>query len=130
MNEVEYPSLGLFVRDFVAQYLTRQVTDTHTAAWCPRWWRHPEGLLRLGLMWEGYCSAVTAEGTAGLSKWLLTCADPHMRVLLNPDGPFKYCSARHGHKDLLQVLPMDELPADLLVPIQVPISSTVVRATA
>jgi hypothetical protein len=44
------------------------------------------------------------------SVWFLDRADQHMAVLLDPKGPFKYCSVRHGHKDMLVPLPLTAPP--------------------
>uniref|UniRef100_UPI0012F4D333 DUF4913 domain-containing protein n=1 Tax=Nocardia pseudovaccinii TaxID=189540 RepID=UPI0012F4D333 len=38
------------------------------------------------------------------SDYALHHVGPHMREMLDPRGPFKYCSVRNGHKDMLQPL--------------------------
>jgi hypothetical protein len=52
---------------------------------------HPHGsnLARLGTPPPGTC--------LGVSTWWLNHADPHMRVLMDEEGPFKKC-AYDGHK--------------------------------
>jgi hypothetical protein len=37
------------------------------------------------------------EPALGISTWFLNHADPHMRVLMDKEGPFKKC-AYDGHK--------------------------------
>ncbi|MGV9336623.1 DUF4913 domain-containing protein [Nocardia sp. NPDC003726] len=112
---LEYPSLGDFVHGFLVYAYARQVTDTHERVWCPQWWRHPEALHRLHTLWRTY-EELHATGPLGVSAWWCDHADLHMPKLLDPDGCFKFCSPRTGHKDLLQPLPVDAVPADLFTP--------------
>nr|WP_280244550.1 hypothetical protein [Nocardia abscessus] len=46
-----------------------------------------------------------------------------MPKLLDPDGCFKFCSVRIGHKDLLQPLPVDEAPAELFSTLTCPVAA-------
>ncbi|MEU4841734.1 DUF4913 domain-containing protein [Nocardia testacea] len=110
-----YRSLGLFLEGFLATAYARQVSDNPERTWCPEPWRHDEGALRLREMWQGYETAVLDPHPGAVSDWWLLCADPHMRALMDPDGPFKFCSVRNGHKDMLAPLAMrfDLAPADL-----------------
>jgi hypothetical protein len=100
----EFPSLGVFVEDFLSDAYARQVTDTGDSSWCPEWWRHPEALRRLQALWDAY-EASRMNGPTGLSIWFRDHADHHMPILLSPRGPFKFCGVRHGHRGLLQPLP-------------------------
>ncbi len=102
-----FGSLGEFVRDYLAPLYARQVSDTNQRVWCPRWWEHPEAVARLSAMWAAWEDLHTHGGPLGPSDWLLLHADRHMRELFDPDGPFKYCSPRGGHKPLLAPLPID-----------------------
>jgi hypothetical protein len=102
-ERTEYPSLGVFVEDFLSVAYARQVTDNADNAWCPEWWRHLEALRRLQALWDAHEAARMAG--QGMSAWWRDHADHHMPILLSPRGPFKYCGVRHGHKDLLQPLP-------------------------
>jgi len=99
-----YSSPGEFVGKYLSHIYAQQVTDTTTALWCPEWWEHPQAVLRLGLLHRTYETAIL-RGSEALSLWQLVHADPHMRQLFSPTGPFRYCSARHGHKPLITPLP-------------------------
>ncbi|WP_051133612.1 DUF4913 domain-containing protein [Nocardia paucivorans] len=110
-----YRSLGRFLEDFLAPAYARYVTGNPLRAWCPEPWLHDEGVLRLWEIWQGYEQAMAAPDRTAVSEWWLLCADPHMAALMDPDGPFKFCSVLHGHKDMLAPLPMrfDAAPAEL-----------------
>lgn len=109
----QYPSLGDFVVRFVCQVYRRQVTDTDQATWCPRWHQHPEALHRLYGLWQAF-EVMPDASPLGLTAWWRE-ADYTMRALTSPDGPFKHCSVRKGHSELLAPLPtdMDGAPVDL-----------------
>jgi hypothetical protein len=98
-----FGSLPGFV-GWLSVHYARQVTDTHMAVWCPYWWEHPEVRERLDTLW-GLYEVRRLDGPEGMSTWWLD-ADLHMRAILDPGGAMKYCSARHGHKTLLQPLPL------------------------
>lgn len=100
-----------FVTEVLSPLYARQVSDTTSAAWCPEWHQHPEALSRLDVVRRIYDEAIASGDPVMLSAWWLDHADPHMGKLLHPDGPFKFCSPRHGHKALLAPLPTAPLPA-------------------
>ncbi|WP_280427882.1 DUF4913 domain-containing protein [Nocardia brasiliensis] len=117
---LEYQSLGDFLQFFLASAYRRQVTDKHDIAWCPEPWLHQEGYERLEGLWLSREAALASEDLEALTNWWLLHADPTMCVLLDHDGPFKYCSVRHGHKeDMLPPLFMDfdKAPPELYAPI-------------
>lgn len=101
--ELEFPTLQEFVRDFLSSAYERQVADQHDTVWCVEWWRHPEAYMRLHALWKAY-EQLRHDETVGLSNWWFDHADPHMGRLLDPRGPFKYCSTRQ-HQDVLSKLP-------------------------
>lgn len=113
----QFPSPGHFAHDYLFRLFERQVTDTTDAVWCPEWWNHPEAVQRVWLLWLTYETAAAA-GSEALSRWMLTHAHQHMQQLWSPTGPFRYCSARHGHKPLLGPLPCSwpAAPAELFTP--------------
>lgn len=104
-------ALAEFVTDVLSPLYARQVADTALAVWCPEWFRHPEALSRLDVLRRIYDEAIESGDAAMVSAWWLDHADPHMSRLLDPNGPFKYCSQRNGHKSLLVPLPTAPLPA-------------------
>lgn len=108
MNEQQQNMQYANVVDFVENYLSviyrRQVTDLSDTVWCPEWWQHAEAIARLDALWRAW-EHYRQDGATGLSVWFLDHADPHMAKLFDPKGPFKYCSVRNGHKDMLSPLP-------------------------
>lgn len=64
------------------------------ARWCPRWFMHPEAIMRVQSMWREW-EHLRLEAGTGSGNWWLNHADPHMRVLLDLDGPFFNCVDGH-----------------------------------
>ncbi|WP_280468147.1 DUF4913 domain-containing protein [Nocardia cyriacigeorgica] len=97
------------VVDFVENYLSvvyrRQVSDLSDTVWCPEWWQHAEAVARLDALWRAW-EHFRQDPATGISVWFLDHADKHMAKLFDPKGPFKYCSVRNGHKDMLVPLPL------------------------
>lgn len=56
----------------------------------------PEALIRMESIWQAW-EHLRLEPAVGVSTWWLNHADPHMRVLMDKEGPFKKC-AYDGHK--------------------------------
>ncbi|WP_280381361.1 DUF4913 domain-containing protein [Nocardia wallacei] len=113
----EYESLGAFLRDRLSEVYARQVTDHSDTVWCPEWWRHPEAHERLWIVWQTY-EELAPTGGVGLSDWWQLHCEPHLSRLMSLRGPFKYCSIRNGHKDMLRPLPffLDAAPKSLFTP--------------
>lgn len=85
-SELYYDSLDEFVRGFLIRGYARHING-HTRVWAGRYWEYPEALSRLGAMWRSW-EYLRRDPATGLSVWYLNHADPHMRVLLDKDGPF------------------------------------------
>ncbi|MFI6167060.1 DUF4913 domain-containing protein [Nocardia sp. NPDC051052] len=100
-----YASVVEFVENYLSLVYRRQVTDLSDTVWCPEWFQHAEAVARLDAMWRAW-EYFRLNGATGLSVWFLDHADPHMAKLFDPKGPFKYCSVRNGHKDMLSPLPL------------------------
>ncbi|MDR7170338.1 hypothetical protein J2W56_004089 [Nocardia kruczakiae] len=111
-NATYYANVGEFVESFLKDVYRRQVTDLTDTVWCPEWWKHPEAALRLDALWHAW-EYLRQDGQTGMSAWFLEHADPHMSKLFDPRGPFKYCSVRNGHKDMLSPLPTNPPQRDL-----------------
>ncbi|WP_245714106.1 DUF4913 domain-containing protein [Nocardia vaccinii] len=101
-----YGSVGEFVEHYLGFVYARQVEDRSDTVWCPEWWRHAEAAIRLEAVWRAWEHS-RMNGTAGMSTWLLEHADPHMYRLFDPRGPFRYCGAQKGHRELLAPLPVE-----------------------
>lgn len=108
-----FTSLDSFVTDYVAQILCRRLNRA-TAVWCPEWWRHPEALVRLSAMWRAF-EYLRVDAALGMSTFWLHHADPHMRVLMDPEfGPFALCDPREGHATReLEPLPLTPSPPEI-----------------
>lgn len=110
--ELFYPSLECFVAEQLAPLYRRQLG--HGRTWCRAWWAHAEAITRLEALWRSW-EHLRLEPALGMSVWLRDHADPHMAVLLDPDGPFKGCSPdRHAAR--LEPLPVDPPPEGLFTP--------------
>jgi hypothetical protein len=84
-----------FVAWFAGVY-RRDVVDVPDLRWCPDWWRHAEASILLVDLWRTY-EAARHEKVGGMSVWFRDHANPHMRTLLDPLGPFRKCSVDNGH---------------------------------
>ncbi|MGW1674602.1 DUF4913 domain-containing protein [Streptomyces sp. NPDC002324] len=105
-----FPHVEAFVTDYFAPTYRRKINGS-SAVWCPEWWRHPEALQRITAIWRAW-ENLRHDPALGLSTWFLQHADPHMRVLLDPDnGPFNGCSPKDGHSSRPSP-PLPVKPAD------------------
>nr|WP_173160869.1 DUF4913 domain-containing protein [Arthrobacter sp. 68b]AKG47409.1 hypothetical protein [Arthrobacter sp. 68b] len=94
--ELVYSSAVEFFADLLALSYVREVNEGAAYAWCPEWYKHPEALIRMEAIWRAW-EHLRLEPALGVSTWWLNHADPHMRVLMDKEGPFKKC-AYDGHK--------------------------------
>ncbi|NUU21886.1 MAG: DUF4913 domain-containing protein, partial [Streptomycetaceae bacterium] len=104
--------------DFVAEYLTQVVhrrLNRAVCVWCPDWWRHPEAVARLSVLWRAF-EFLRSDPALGLSTWWLHHADPHLHALMHPQyGPFVGCDPRDGHGESQPgPLPANRAPQALL----------------
>lgn len=94
--ELVYSSAVEFFAELLAQSYFREVNEGAVFAWCPEWYKHPEALIRMEAIWRAW-EHLRLDPALGVSTWWLNHADPHMRVLMDKEGPFKKC-AYDGHK--------------------------------
>jgi len=87
--------LEFFVEILGPSYV-RDVNNGSEFAWCPEWYKHVEALARIETLWRAW-EHLRQDGALGLSTWWLHHADPHMRILMATNGPFKRC-AYEGHQ--------------------------------
>lgn len=106
---LEFPTLDRFVAEQLAVLYARPLG--HGRVWCPQWWRHAEARSRLDALWRSW-EHLRWEPALGMSVWFRDHADPHMAVLLDPDGPFHGCKPEQ-HAGRLTPLPVDPPPDGL-----------------
>ncbi|MFF0546866.1 DUF4913 domain-containing protein [Nocardia thailandica] len=93
-----YPDVREFVEQHVAMLYRR---DAHKVGsrfhWCPQWWRHGEVLDRFRALHAAFEKLRLGVGVEQAVFWV-TYFDPMMDRILDPEGPFKYCSMAEGHQ--------------------------------
>ncbi|MBF6358265.1 DUF4913 domain-containing protein [Nocardia higoensis] len=113
-GEQMFASVEEFVEEYVAKLYRRDVHGRDSQlAWCPRWWDHGEVYNRMTALHRAFEALRTGETTESSLFWLVHF-DPHMARILDPEGPFKYCSVQHGHNrggECLRTLPTIAAPA-------------------
>ncbi|MGR6997684.1 DUF4913 domain-containing protein [Yinghuangia aomiensis] len=102
-----------FVTDYIGQILCRRLQPRHRDL-VPRMVAAPEALVRLSAMWRAF-EYLRVDAALGMSTFWLHHADPHMRVLMDPEfGPFALCDPREGHAVReLEPLPMAPSPPEI-----------------
>lgn len=111
--QLVFGSVDEFVREKLRWIYVRDVGPTGSFRWAAAWWRYPEAISRLDSIWRAW-EALRLEPTFGISVWWRDHADPHMRVLMDPEGPFKKSPDRSdGEK-----LPYEAPPAGMFVDVR------------
>ncbi len=83
-----YPNAEVWVSKwFAPTFARRQGAAMH---WCPRWWDHPEAVLRLEALWRTW-EVLRRDPTTGIATWLREFFDPQFAILTSADGPFAAC---------------------------------------
>lgn len=103
-----YDSVVEFVENYLILVYRRDLAGPTEFAWCPEWFRHAEAAVRLEALWRAW-EHLRRYGAPGLSVWMLDHADPNLRVLLDPRGPFGACSVSGGHSDEIAPLPVEPM---------------------
>ncbi|HSA48629.1 MAG TPA: DUF4913 domain-containing protein [Yinghuangia sp.] len=113
-GELAFSSLDEFVREYLSQVVHRRLNRA-VQLWCPEWWRHPEAVARLSVLWRAF-EFLRQDPALGLSTWWLHHADPHLRALMHPQyGPFVACDPRDGHGDMQpRGLPATRAPEEFM----------------
>lgn len=112
-----YSTVEKFVASYVIELYRREVHSfgETQVRWCPQWWEHGEAVARLEALWRAWEQLRHGKGVEPSQWWTHHC-DPHMDRLLDPQGPFKYCSPRDGHASTLQPLGSAPAPEGTFVP--------------
>lgn len=95
-----YGSAEEFLHDQLLPTYIRNVRGKQMR-WCNRWFLHPEAITRITALWRAW-EKLRLEAGTGSSDWWLQHADPHMRVLLDPEGPFFNCGDGHSTPKTLE----------------------------
>lgn len=111
-RELEFPTMAAFVEGYIAQLYRREISALGTEKkrrWCSQWWVHGEAVARFEAMWTAFEHLRHGDGEEMSTLWL-NHIDPHMAILLSPEGPFKYCTNESGHSNRLVALPTVTAP--------------------
>lgn len=111
-SETVFPNLVEFVHSWLLQVINRTIDDQNTF-WCSEWWKHPEAVCRLAMLWRSW--EEERYNVTAFTNWWRDRLDYHMSVLMSPTGPFRYCS--DGFHDSAScardAFPIKEPPAGL-----------------
>jgi len=100
--ELMYGSAEDFLHEQLLPTYVREV-DGRSARWCLEWFFHPEAVSRIEALWRAW-EHLRLDGATGMSVWWRDHADHHMRVLLDPHGPFSRCDMKE-HRELDELKP-------------------------
>lgn len=95
--QLYYPNPIAFFTGTLGPSYVRDVGNGSEFAWCPQWYKHPEALSRIESVWRAW-EYLRMDGSLGISTWWTNHADPHMRMLMAPNGCFKKC-VYNGHAE-------------------------------
>lgn len=87
-SETSYPNAEVWVNMWFAPTFARR--PGATMHWCPKWWDHPEAVLRLEALWRTW-EVLRRDPTTGIATWLREFFDPQFGILTSADGPFAAC---------------------------------------
>lgn len=113
-SQLIFPTLDAFVSEYLVHHFARPVQASaydKEFIWCSSWWAHIEASSRLNALWRAW-EALRLDETLGLADWWNNYADPTMRVLFAPKGPFQGCTAE-VHKPANPSLPVSPAPEGL-----------------
>jgi len=79
--------------------------------WCPRWWEHPEAVVRLESLWRAW-EVLRLDPALGVATWLRDFLEPQWEVLADLSGPLRGCE--HNLRNPAPDFPQDRaLPASV-----------------
>ena len=79
-------SVDEFVREYLRNVYRRKI-DGKNRVWAAEWWKYDEAVIRLEALWRSW-EYLRRDPATGMSVWWRDHADPHMGVLMDPQGPF------------------------------------------
>jgi hypothetical protein len=114
-RELRYKTVLQFVDEYVSVLYRRKVARQEADSglrWCPSWWQHGEVLGRFRALWRAFESLRIGESVEP-AQWWIQYFDPMMDRILDPEGPFRYCTLEAGHNARLAKLPTTVPPPGL-----------------
>lgn len=110
--ELYFGSVDDFVRNFLIHAYKRPING-HSRLWARQWWKYDEAVMRLEALWRAW-EHLRLDPSLGMSTWWRDHADPHMRELMDPDGPFaELVGDRDNSSSPGQPLPYEAPPEHL-----------------
>lgn len=94
--QLEYPDVFTWYENWFRHAYRRRI-DGRQRRWSGSWYTNLEALTRMESLWRAW-EAARQDPEVGGSLWFLTHADEHMRVLMDPDGPFAHLSTEQVDK--------------------------------
>ncbi len=106
-----FPSAGDFAQQWLLGHVERRASTTGGSepAWCRTWWRHPEAVLRVEVLWRSFEAART-DPFNGMATWVLNSLDPQVAMLTSARGPLARCTIERCAGPV--ELPADPIPDD------------------
>jgi len=99
--------------EFVDEFLLPVWRRLPPSAWCPKWWEHPEAVLRLEALWDAFESLRMQPGT-GTATWIRDYLDPTMASLTTTEtSPFGQCRPAAGEHVVGESWPAEPPPPDV-----------------
>lgn len=96
----KFQTFDAWFDSWLSAILARKLSSTEgkNRVFCPRWWEHPEVVVRLHSLWTAWEAATAADDGAAMSGWWVHHADPQLRTMLDAEhGPMFRCSSE-GHQ--------------------------------
>ncbi|MGW9588627.1 DUF4913 domain-containing protein [Microbacterium sp. NPDC055455] len=98
-DNIAWPSPTRYgdVYEFFDEYVAVMWPANNESRWCAQWWKHPDVVRRLTVMWMSFEARVREKPATGEDEWLRLVGDVHMRILTDKNrGPFASC--HHAHR--------------------------------
>ncbi|KQU28413.1 MULTISPECIES: DUF4913 domain-containing protein [unclassified Rhodococcus (in: high G+C Gram-positive bacteria)] len=100
--ERKYASMFEWFDRWYSPTIARRLSGTAGKSgrvFCPQWWRHDEVVRRLRDLWLAWEGAEASDNPGAPSAWWVHDADPHLRVLLDPENGPMYQCGKDKHTD-------------------------------
>jgi hypothetical protein len=109
-----FGSVDEWVRVWLRVTYRRRI-DGDKVKWEPDWWRFPEAVNRLDVLWRAW-EQMRREPGASMSAWWRDHADHHMAVLMSATGPFAARGTGYAKATASEPLPYQAPPEGLFTP--------------